>query len=143
VAVELKTNQPISGSVLWVNESNIGIQFDELIDVPEMLSSQTVLDNGWRPRMPRVEVDRLATVRCGSRLYAVNTRDISQGGVKVETDRPLEVGQDVVLMLEHFRPIQGVVRWCSDDMAGLAFNQIIPFHELMAWLLPDGAAKRG
>ncbi len=89
VAVELKSNQAVPGTVVWADESNVGIEFDVPIDVEEMLSSQAVLDNGWRPRLPRVEVDRLATLRCGARLYGVNTRDISQGGVKIEIDQPL------------------------------------------------------
>ena len=142
-AIELRGNQPIPGKVLWARESNIGIQFDEQIDVAEMLSSQALLDNGWQPRMPRVEVDRLATVRCGARLYGVNTRDISQGGVKVETDEPLDVGAEVVLTLDKYRPVQGVVRWCVDGLAGIAFNQLLPFGELMAWLKPGQPALRG
>jgi hypothetical protein len=142
VAIELKGSQQIYGRVIWVRESNIGIGFDAPIDVAEMLSTQALLDNGWQPRMPRVEVDRLATVRCGARLYGVNTRDISQGGVKVETDQPLDAGADIVLTLDRFRPVQGVVRWCTDGLAGIAFNQLIPFGELMTWLIPDRAANR-
>ena len=138
VALELKSGQPVPGHVVWAEGSNIGVEFDEAIDVEEMLSSQAVLVNGWRPRLPRVEVDRLATLRCGARLYGVNTRDISQGGVKVETDQPLEPGRDVVLMLEQFRPLHGVVRWCEEGLAGIAFNTLIPFHELMGWLRPEG-----
>ena len=136
-AIELKGNQPIPGKVKWVEESNIGIEFEDQIDVAEMLSSQALLDNGWTPRMPRVEVDRLATVRCGARLYGVNTRDISQGGVKVETDEPLELGAQVVITLDRLRPLQGVVRWCGEGLAGIAFHQTIPFGELMGWLIPD------
>jgi hypothetical protein len=134
VAVELKGNQQTKGKVLWVSESNIGIQFDEPIDVAEILSNQAVLDNGWRPRLPRIEVDRLATLRCGAKLFGVNTRDISQGGVKIECDQPLEVGRDVVLTIERFRPLQATVRWCEGGLAGLSFNQLIPFPELMTWL---------
>ncbi|MDB5691685.1 MAG: PilZ protein [Alphaproteobacteria bacterium] len=134
VAIELKGNQQTPGNVLWVDDSNIGVQFDEPIDVAEILSNQAVLDNGWRPRLPRIEVDRLATLRCGARLYGVNTRDISQGGVKVECDQPLETGREVVLTIEHFRPLQAMVRWCDAGLAGLAFNQLIPFSELMTWL---------
>jgi PilZ domain len=141
VAVELGS-QRIDGAVLWASESNLGIKFDRIVDVAEMLSSQALLDNGWRQRMPRVEVDRLATVRCGARLYGVNTLDISQGGVKVETDEPLDVGAEVVLTLDRFRPLQGVVRWCADGLAGIAFNQLIPFGELMGWLIPEKASKR-
>jgi hypothetical protein len=143
VAVELKGNQPIHGKVVWVEESNIGVGFDEQIDVAEMLSSQALADSGWRPRLPRIEIDRLATVRCGARLSGVNTRDISQGGVKVETDDPLEEGTQVVITLDRFRPVQGVVRWCGDGFAGIAFHQLLPFSELMGWLIPGGTAKRG
>jgi hypothetical protein len=142
VAVELKGNQPIHGQVVWVEESNIGVAFDEQVDVADMLSSQALADSGWRPRLPRIEVDRLATVRCGSRVCGVNTRDISQGGVKVETDAPLEVGAQVVITLDRFRPVQGVVRWCGEGFAGIAFHQLLPFGELMAWLIPERAANR-
>jgi hypothetical protein len=142
VAVELKGHQPIAGKVVWVEESNIGIAFDNQIDVPEMLSSQALADSGWRPRLPRIEVDRLATVRSGASVCGVNTRDISQGGVKVETDEPLEVGAQVVITPDKFRPVQGVVRWCGDGFAGIAFHQLLPFGELMAWLIPERAANR-
>jgi hypothetical protein len=142
VAVELKGNQPIHGEVVWVEESNIGVAFGRQIDVADMLSSQALADSGWRPRLPRIEVDRLATVRSGSRVCGVNTRDISQGGVKVETDAPLEVGAQVVITPDKFRPVQGVVRWCGEGFAGIAFHQLLPFGELMAWLIPERAANR-
>lgn len=140
VSVEFKTNQQVAGHVIWADESNIGIQFDSPIDVAEMLSTQAVLDNGWRPRLPRIEVDRLATLRCGARLYGVNTQDISQGGVKVETDEPIEPGREIVLTLDKFRPVHGVVRWCAGGMSGISFNQLIPFAELMAWLRGETAS---
>ena len=134
VAIELKSNQQTTGQVIWVDDSNIGIAFDEPIDVAEILSNQAVLENGWQPRLPRIEVDRLATLRCGAKLYGVNTHDISQGGVKIECDQPLETGRDVVLTMEHFRPLPALVRWYENGLAGLSFNHLIPFPELMAGL---------
>ena len=143
IAVELGLNQQIAGRTMWVDEANIGIEFDAPIDVEEMLVSNPLLENGWRQRMPRVEVDRLATVRVGARLYGVNTCDISQGGVKVETDEALTAGDEVVICMEKFRPLPGQVRWSRDGLAGIAFNEVIPFHELMRWLRPDlGEAGR-
>jgi PilZ domain len=143
VSVELKTNQAVEGTVIWASGSSLGISFDEPVDVAELLSAQTILPNGWRPRLPRVEVDRLATLRCGARVHGVNTRDISQGGVKVEIDQPLEPGSQTVLTMERFRPLQGVVRWCEDGLAGIAFHQLIPFPELMAWLKPEARPDAG
>lgn len=134
LAIELKTDHQIPGQVTWVRDSTIGVAFDEKIDVAEVLSHSALLDNGWRPRMPRVPVDRLATLRAGARTYWVSTRDISQGGVKVEADQPMEIGGETVVTLENFRPITGVVRWRKDNVVGISFNQVIPFHELGRWL---------
>ena len=142
VAVELRNNVQLPGRILWVDDSNVGIRFDTPIDVEEMLADQAALDNGWKPRPPRIEIDRLATLRVGARLYGVNTRDISQGGVKIETDQPIEAGTAVVLNLDRFRPVHGVVRWCADGFAGIAFNQVIPFQELIAWLKPQRPESR-
>src|SRR3712207_7315959 len=78
-------------------------------DLAEILSNPAMLDNGWRPRMPRVPVDRLATLRAGARTYWVSTRDISQGGVKIEAEEPLDIGGETVVTLENFRPIPGEI----------------------------------
>lgn len=134
VSISLKSSHLLHGEVVWLREGNAGIQFDQPIDVEEMLSNPALLENGWLPRMPRVEVDWLATVRSGARTCWVSLRDISQGGVKLESDEPLEVGSDVVLTIDKFRSVRGVVRWWEEGVGGIAFNEIIPFHELMRWL---------
>ena len=134
IEVELKSNQRIAGTVTWMQDNNAGITFDAPIDVEDMLASHTVLENGWQPRLPRVEIDCLATLRVGASLYGVSTRDISQGGIKVDIDERLEEGLPTVLTLDGFRPIEGVVRWYQDGICGIAFNQVIPFRELMTWL---------
>ena len=134
VCVSLKSTHMLHGKVAWTRDGNAGIQFDESIDVEEMLSNPTLLENGWLPRMPRVEVDWLATVRCGARTCWVSLRDISQGGVKFESDDPLPVGAQVILTIDKFRSVRGVVRWWDDGLGGVSFNEVIPFHELMRWL---------
>ena len=135
VLVELKTDQQTSGTVSWIEGGLIGVQFDEAVDVEELLASH-LQDSARQARMPRVDVDKLGELRIGSRLYPINTRDMSQGGVRIEIDHPLEVGERVVLTLEKFRPIEGTVRWYETGTGGIAFNQVIPFHELMRWLRP-------
>ncbi|HVL19967.1 MAG TPA: PilZ domain-containing protein [Amaricoccus sp.] len=134
VTVELKSNQQIEGKVEWVRDADAGIAFDTKVDVSQLLSNPQVLDNGWRPRLPRVEIDRLATVRVGARTYWVHTRDVSQGGIKIDTDQPLDVGTEVVITLENFRPLAGTVRWQKGRACGIAFNDLLPFEELIAWL---------
>jgi hypothetical protein len=134
VTVELKTNQLVAGSVVWVRDGNAGIQFEARMDVAELLANPAILDNGWRPRTPRVEVDRMATLRTGARTTWVQVRDISQSGIKVESDEPPAAGEEVVVTLDGFPPLHGVVRWSNDEQGGIAFNQLIPFCDLIGWL---------
>lgn len=134
VTIELKSNQPIDGRVSWVQDANIGIAFDAAIDVAEMLTNPPRLENGWLPRMPRVEVEGFGTLRAGARTFWVAARDISQGGVKLDLEEGLAPDTPIVLSLDRFRPIHGVVRWSHDGHCGVSFNQIVPFGELIAWL---------
>ena len=136
VSIELKTSQPVSGRVVWTRGGNAGIQFDTSVDVAELLAAPQGVDNGWRPRTPRVEIDRMATLRVGARTCWVHARDISQSGVKIEAeagDAPA-AGEEVMITLEGFRPLAGVVRWAADGACGISFNELIPFGDLIDWL---------
>jgi hypothetical protein len=134
VTVELKSNQQVTGRIVWTREPNAGIAFDSPVDIAELLANPPVLDNGWRARAPRVEVDRPGTLRTGAQTHWVRTIDISQRGVKLATDQQIGIGSEIVLRLEDFRPIAGVVRWQAERSCGIAFNETIPFSELVDWL---------
>ena len=60
--------------------------------------------------------------------FSAEVMDISRGGMKVRTEKCLEVGARVVLRLEDKRrgraPVQAVVRWTSlsDEQIGLEFE---------------------
>lgn len=134
VTVELKTNQQVAGRIAWTKEANAGIAFDSEIDIGDLLANPAVLDNGWRARAPRIEVDRPATLRVGARLYRVQTVDISQSGLKIETDATLEEGRAAVVTLDNLPPLPGVLRWQNGRMAGMSFNEMLPLADLIAWL---------
>jgi len=138
VEVEIKNDEQIAGRVVWESDSNVGIAFDEKIDVPGLLATSKLLGDGRRARRPRIEVNRVATVRCGADVCFVDALDISQGGVKVAVERELPVDADVVVTLEGFRPLPGTVRWVKDGHAGISFIQMIPIGELCEWLRGTG-----
>ncbi len=131
VAIELKSGQMVAGTVAWIRESNVGIEFDSPIDVIEMLSTAT---DGARPRMPRIEAGCFAIVREGANTYRMRVLDISQGGIKVETDIALPASADVAITLPELEPQAGAVRWCEDGCAGLTFNRVLPLASLIEWL---------
>lgn len=138
VEIEIKNDDPIAGRVVWEAESNVGIAFDEKIDVPDLLATSKLLGDGRQARRPRVQVNRLARLRCGAEIFFVDAIDVSQGGVKVAIDQELPVNADVVVTLDGFRPLPGIVRWVKDGHCGISFIQVIPIGELCDWLRSGG-----
>lgn len=134
VSVEIKTDHAIDGQVVWEADSNIGIAFDQKIDVAELLTSSKAADDGRRARRPRIQIDRAARVRVGSDVLMVHVHDISQGGIKISSDHPLVVDSDVVVTLDGMRPLAGIVRWARDGQYGISLLQVIPIAELCEWL---------
>ena len=131
LAVELKSGQPIRGVVSWVRELNVGVTFDQPIDVIEILSASM---DGPRPRMPRIEVEAHTTVREGATTYRMRACDISQGGIKVESLTILPRGSDVVVTLLGLTPVPGVICWIDEGFCGITFNRLIALPQLVNWL---------
>ena len=131
VSVELKRGEQIPGLINWVRQESAGIEFNERIDVIELLATSM---EGPRPRMPRVEVRCIASVRQGANVYGMRAHDVSQGGVKVESDRDLEVGGDVLVTLPGLPSKDAVVRWKQGRAYGITFRRLIALAELVEWL---------
>ena len=140
VSVELKRGEQISGIVSWVKDDSAGVTFDKQIDVVELLASSM---EGPRPRMPRVEVRCIASVRQGASVYGMRARDISQGGLKVESNRDLEVGADVLVTLPGLPSKQAVVRWRDGSAYGITFQRLLALPELVDWLRGQRDLLRG
>ena len=134
VEVEIKNDEPLAGTVIWVDESNIGVAFDEVIDVPTFLATSKILGDGRRARRPRVEIDRPAKLRCGDEIVWGQIRNISQGGVRFDCDQDLPIDGDVIVTMQGFRPLPGVIRWRRGEWYGIGFIQVLPIQELCDWL---------
>lgn len=131
LAVELKQGEQIAATVNWMRDGCAGIAFDSPVDVVELLAASM---DGPRPRMPRVEIRCIASVRQEAQVYGLLARDISQGGLKVETNRSLEIGSEVVVTLPGLSPQAGVVRWSEAGSYGITFNRLLALSELVGWL---------
>jgi len=140
VTVELKSGQPISGRISWTREPNAGVVFDEPIDVIDILSATM---DAPRPRMPRIETACHATLREGATALRVRVCDISQGGVKVESETILARGADVVVTLPGLEPQPGLACWVEDGFIGVAFNRLLSLSELVSWLQGQREGQRG
>lgn len=133
VEIELKAGQTVKGKIVWARDKKIGVQFDEKIDVAEVLAPQAN-DSDMVPRAPRLDIRRRGRLRIGAHYQLVELHDISQGGAKVSPAGDAEAAADVILLLEGLPPLPGIVRWRQDDMIGITFKTAIPFEQLASWV---------
>ena len=131
IAVEFKQGESVEGTVAWSNGNNIGLRFDEPVEVTALLAAAP---DGKRPRMPRIGIESKISVRDGDTVHEVLALDISQGGVCVESAAQLPFGADVVVRIEGLPPEPAVVRWRNGDCYGLGFNRLLSVTSLAAWL---------
>ena len=84
--------------------------------------------------MPRVEVDCPASVREDGTIHRVRVRDVSQGGIKVDSTAEIGIGSDVIMTVPGLAPQPGVVRWSDSGCYGITFNRVLPLPVLVSWL---------
>ena len=130
LTVELKQDQPVSGTVLWVRDDCIGVTFDEPVDVLALLSSE----EGPKPRMPRIEVESGASIRLEDEIHAATVLNVSQGGAKVRCQAELPLGPEVIVAVTGLEPCRAVVRWKDHGYYGITFNRVLPLAVLVDWL---------
>lgn len=131
LTIELKSGYSVAGTVAWLREDSVGVEFASPVDVVEILSNT---QQGPRPRMPRIEVDCFATVRDGSQVHRMRVHDVSQGGVKLESALILDAGADLVVSLPGLDAQSAAVRWSEHGYLGVTFNRLLPLTELVDWL---------
>lgn len=141
-SIELNTGRRLQGTIIWYRNEQAGMEFDELVDVEQFLTPEPAVPCGPRPRLPRIGMNRVVTVRSGARIYRVPVVDISQGGMKVATDA-IKAGDEVVVLLADFKPIPGVVRWSKAGCSGIAFNQLLPLRCLSHWVKAQRLQDKG
>ncbi|MBV9883916.1 MAG: PilZ domain-containing protein [Sphingomonadaceae bacterium] len=132
--LELMNGEHLAGRVAWRRGGEVGLAFDTQIDVFAIIAQDIVSQPGERRRMPRVELVCSALLDVDGASHFVTTRDVSQGGAKLDVPFPLHPEQKVTVTLDGLRPVDGVVRWSAGRSAGIAFLPELKWQELMLWL---------
>ena len=81
VSVELATGQRPAGKIAWTDRGELGVRFDDAIDVIALLNRKLVSQTPERRTMPRLEVRCLAHIKCGEHFWPAMLRNISSGGL--------------------------------------------------------------
>lgn len=134
VHIEMKSGQLLQGSVVWERDKHVGVEFRTHIDVEKTLSNQHVRDSGFLPRLPRIQVDYLIRMRCGSRYHSGRLCDISQSGAQIQMVASIAQEEPVLLLLRDFPPVHGSIRWVRGTRAGISFNESVRLESLVTWI---------
>jgi hypothetical protein len=64
----------------------------------------------------------------------MRAHDISQGGLKVESNRDIAIGTEVLVTLPGLPSQTGVIRWKDGRCYGITFNRLLALAKLVEWL---------
>jgi hypothetical protein len=131
--LEMASGQSVAGKVDWCADGEAGFVFDEPIDIISTLARTLASLPAERRAMPRVEIRQLVSIRSGGKVEHARTRNMSQGGVGIDTSLELAVDDSVQLTFDALRPLDGTVRWAQDGQAGIAFDEGLGWQTLMPW----------
>lgn len=134
VALELTSGHRIAGEVIWRDGASAGIRFDRPIDLLAVIARNLVNQPGERRRLPRIELDCAAGIETNGVAETARIRDVSQGGVRVDTALTLAPGDAVRMAIDGMRPLEGRVAWAQGQSAGVSLEPELNWQELMPWL---------
>ncbi|MGD9812037.1 MAG: PilZ domain-containing protein [Sphingobium sp.] len=135
ITIELRSDKVVTGTVRWVGDHAAGIEFDEPVEVSDLLqnrSNRSVLRK--LPRAPRFLAE--ADVQLDADHGAINGQlvNISLHGLCVKTTGRAKIDDKVLTRVTGLPPRSSTVRWLREGMIGLHFDMPMGFSELARWL---------
>jgi len=144
VRIELRNLQSIAGHIAWAKNARAGIQFDEPVNVADLLHPAPARGRNARvARAPRLSTCCPVQVQHEGKPCRAMLLDLSQKGGQLRTARAMAVGDRITVTIPSMAPQRAVIRWTRDDIVGLVFLDTVPFAELDRWLLDDSVRFAG
>jgi hypothetical protein len=134
VSVEIATGQRPSGKVAWTRGGEVGVRFDDSIDVIALLNRKLVSQTPERRTMPRLEVRCLAHIKCGENFWPAMLRNISSGGLQLEGSELPAVGTYVSVFVEGLNVPNGELRWSRGGLAGVELFEELSWTSIIPWV---------
>jgi len=134
VAVELATGQRAAGKIAWSDRGELGVRFEDSIDVIALLNRKLVSQTPERRTMPRLEVRCLAHIKCGANFWPAMLRNISSGGLQLEGAEVPPVGTFVSVFVEGLTIPSGEVLWSRRELVGIELLEELSWTSIIPWV---------
>ena len=134
VAIELATGQRPAGKVAWTRRGELGVRFEDSIDVVALLNRKLVSQTPERRTMPRIEVRCIAHLKCGGRFWPAMLRNISSGGIQVEGEDLPANGTFVSVFVEGLNIPADEVVCRGGNLAGIELFEELSWTSIIPWV---------
>lgn len=134
VAVEIATGQRPAGKIAWTGRGEIGVRFDDSIDVIALLNRQLVSQARERRTMPRLEVRATAHVKHGEQFRPATLRNISANGLQLEGDDLPVAGTFVSVFVDGLNIPAGEIVWARANLAGVELFEELNWSSIIPWV---------
>jgi hypothetical protein len=116
------------------SRGELGVRFDDAIDVIALLNRKLVSQTRERRTMPRLEVRCLAHIKCGEHLWPAMLRNISTRGLQLESSELPGRGTYVSVFVEGLNIPAGEVIWSRGNVAGLELLEELSWTSIIPWV---------
>ena len=140
-SVELVTGQRAAGKIAWTGRHQLGVRFDDSIDVIALLNRKLVSQTRERRTMPRLEVRSPVHVKCGGQFWPGALRNISARGLQIEGGELPDVGAYVSAFVEGLNIPAGEIVWKRGRLAGIELFEELSWTSIIPWV--RGLVKNG
>jgi hypothetical protein len=134
VAIELANGQRASGRVAWTSRQELGIRFDDSVDVMALLNRKLVSQTPERRTMPRLEMRSAVHLKFSGQLWPATLRNISSQGIQIEGEALPALGTFVSVLVQGLSVPAGEVVWRRDKLAGIELLEELSWSSIIPWV---------
>jgi hypothetical protein len=133
-SVELESGQRAAGRIAWTGRQELGVRFDDSIDVIALLNRKLVSQSRERRTMPRVEARCVVHIKCGGQFWLGTLRNISARGLQIEGEDLPAVGSYISVLVEGLNIPPGEVVWKRGKLAGIEVMEELSWTSIIPWV---------
>lgn len=134
ITIELANGQRAAGKVAWTGRHELGVRFDDCVDIVALLNRQLVSQTPERRTMPRLEVRSAVHIKFGGNLWPATLRNISSRGAQIEGEELPPIGTFVSLFVNSLNVPSGEVVWRRDKLAGIELLEELSWTSIIPWV---------
>lgn len=121
--IALSDTVVVRGRIVWSDNGRCGVEFDEEVDVADVLKQLAAEQRASGYRQPRLPVHTRAQAITEDGTSNIELVDLSQSGAGFVHDGHLEVGKEIDLVLANGLRRKAIVRWSRGTRGGLWLTQ--------------------